>query len=111
MKDDRSSSPEAGRPERLAREIESQARRKRRGRRNRSSPWYGLALSGVIGWSVAVPTLAGALLGAWLDGLQPRGHAWTLALLVAGLALGCAQAVYWVARERRRIDEEDRDDE
>ncbi|WP_423822277.1 AtpZ/AtpI family protein [Salinisphaera sp. SPP-AMP-43] len=109
MADERRPPPETDRGERLAHEIGSRARRRRRGQRGRSSLWYGLALSGVIGWSVAVPTLAGALLGVWLDRRDPPGHGWTLALLVAGLVLGCAQAGYWVVRERQRMDAEDRD--
>lgn len=111
MTDERRSPPETDRSERLAREVETRARRRRRARRGRPSLWYGLALSGVIGWSVAVPTLAGALLGLWLDRREPPGHAWTLALLVAGLVLGCVQAGYWVMRERQRLDAEDRDDD
>jgi ATP synthase protein I len=45
-----------------------------------------LGMMGLIGWSVAVPTLLGAALGIWLDKHHPGKHSWTLALLVAGLA-------------------------
>ena len=48
--------------------------------------WFGLGMMGLIGWSVAIPTLLGAALGIWLDQHYPGKHAWTLALLVAGLA-------------------------
>jgi len=63
-------------------------------------------VTGVIGWSVAVPSLAGALLGLWLDRRYPGSHSWTLALLVAGLCIGCFQAWTWVAREDRSMHEE-----
>jgi ATP synthase protein I len=61
---------------------------------------------------VVVPTLLGAALGSWLDKHHPGGHSWTLALLVAGLAVGCLNAWHWVAKEDKamREDEEDRDD-
>jgi ATP synthase protein I len=36
--------------------------------------WFGLGMSGLIGWSVAVPTLAGALFGVWLDRYHPGSH-------------------------------------
>ena len=61
--------------------------------------WFALGMLGTIGWSVAVPTLAGALLGLWWDRHHPGPHSWTLALLVAGLVLGCANAWHWVSKE------------
>jgi ATP synthase protein I len=68
-------------------------------------------MMGLIGWSVAIPTLLGAALGLWLDQRYPDGRSWTLALLVAGLALGCFNAWHWVDKEDRamREQEEDRD--
>lgn len=79
-------------------------------RRTRTHVWSGLGLFGLIGWSVAVPTLLGALLGAWLDKHHPGGRSWTLPLLIAGLCLGCANAWHWISREQselRRGQEED----
>jgi len=81
--------------------------------RRRSSPgvWSGLGMMGLIGWSVVVPTLLGAALGIWLDQKFPGGRSWTLALLVAGLALGCLNAWVWVSKEdeamRKEQEEED----
>jgi ATP synthase protein I len=63
------------------------------------SPWSGLGMFGMIGWSVAVPTVLGAWLGIWWDKHHPGSRSWTLALLVAGLAIGCANAWYWVAQQ------------
>jgi ATP synthase protein I len=65
--------------------------------------WFGLGMMGLIGWSVTVPTLLGAALGAWLDRHHRAGHSWTLALLVAGLTLGCWNAWHWVTRESREM--------
>lgn len=64
--------------------------------------WSGLGMMGLIGWSVAIPTLLGAALGLWLDGHYPGGRSWTLALLVAGLGLGCLNAWHWVSKESMR---------
>jgi ATP synthase protein I len=66
--------------------------------------WFGLGMMGLVGWSVAVPTLLGALAGLWLDGHYPAPFSWTLALIVAGLMLGCLNAWHWVARERQAIE-------
>jgi ATP synthase protein I len=65
---------------------------------------------GVIGWSVTVPTLLGAMLGLWLDRHHPGAHSWTLALLVAGLILGCANAWHWISDQNAAIHKEHTDD-
>ena len=71
-------------------------------RRGSSGVWFGLGMMGLIGWSVAVPTLIGAAIGSWLDSHYPGKHAWTLALLVSGLVLGCFNAWRWIAKEEQR---------
>jgi ATP synthase protein I len=53
---------------------------------------------GLVGWAVAVPTLAGVALGLWLDARYPGGPSWTITGLVAGVALGCLNAWWWVQR-------------
>ena len=73
---------------------------------------FGLGLMGVIGWSVVVPTLLGAAIGLWLDRHYPGGRSWTLALLVAGLTLGCLNAWHWVTKEDAAMrDERENGDE
>jgi ATP synthase protein I len=83
--------------------------RKLRARRDATRVWSGLGMMGLIGWSVTIPTLLGAALGHWLDARRPGEHSWTLALLVAGLVIGCANAWHWVAREDKAIREAQRD--
>lgn len=91
--------------------IDRKGRRKLKARRNRGrNVWYGMGLFGLVGWSVAVPTLVGLAVGLWLDGRTETRFSWTLTLLVAGLIAGCVLAWYWVSRERESI-EKDRDDE
>ena len=94
----------------LSQEVGEKAARKLKARRNSAQGvWFGLGMMGLIGWSVVVPTLLGAALGIWLDKHYPGKHAWTLALLVAGLALGCFNAWHWVAREHQEIRDEQED--
>lgn len=91
----------------LADAVGGKAVRKLKAQRSSTSGvWFGLGMMGLIGWSVVVPTLLGAALGIWLDQHHPGTHAWTLALLVAGLALGCANAWHWVAKEDEAMREE-----
>lgn len=65
--------------------------------------WFGLGMMGLIGWSVAVPTLLGAALGVYFDTYYPSERSWTLAFLVAGLAIGCFNAWHWVSKEEKAI--------
>ena len=69
--------------------------------RPRRGVWFGLGMFGLVGWAVAVPTLLGVALGAWLDRAWPAGFSWTLALMLAGVVLGCFNAWFWVQRESR----------
>lgn len=88
----------------LSRQVGTQEARKLEARRpGAMNVWSGFGMFGLIGWSVAGPTLLGALLGMWLDKLRPGSHSWTLALLVAGLCLGSMSAWHWVAKEYRQI--------
>lgn len=93
-------------------QIGKKAARKRRARRTkRESVWLGLGVFGVVGWSVAVPTLLGLALGAWIDARWPSSISWTLTLMLAGVMLGCLNAWFWVAQERRAIEQRQEDAE
>jgi ATP synthase protein I len=97
----------------LSQTVATKAARKLKARRDPApGVWFGLGMMGLIGWSVAIPTLLGAALGLWLDNHHPGKHAWTLALLVAGLAIGCFNAWHWVAKQDAEMhdDGEDSDD-
>lgn len=96
----------------LGQEVGAKAARKLKYRR-RAAPgvWFGLGMMGLIGWSVAIPTVLGAVLGIWIDRHFPGRHDWTLALLVAGLTIGCFNAWHWVAREDKVIRREAEDDD
>jgi len=91
--------------ERIRRDAERMARARRR---PLFSPLAGLGLFGVIGWSVAIPTVGGALLGTWLDRVAPQKFTWTLALILGGLTVGVIVAWESVARENRRTEREQR---
>ncbi|MGO2236591.1 F0F1 ATP synthase subunit [Marinomonas sp. UCMA 3892] len=65
--------------------------------------WSGLGMMGLVGWSIAIPTVLGAALGIWLDSAYPSDRSWTLALLVVGLCLGCFNAWHWVQKEDKDI--------
>ena len=92
----------------LAEQIRLKAARKLRARRDGSpGVWSGVGMMGLIGWSVVLPTLLGAALGIWLDSHYPGTHPWTLALLMAGLVLGCLNAWRWVEQQDRAMHDSD----
>lgn len=99
-------------PTTLASQVGAKAKRKLKARRNTAQGvWLGLGMMGLIGWSVVIPTLFGAALGLWLDKHHPVNQSWTLALLVAGLVLGCVNAWHWVVKEDKAIHDEQEDDD
>ncbi|MFP4349087.1 MAG: AtpZ/AtpI family protein [Thermodesulfobacteriota bacterium] len=74
--------------------------RKLRSRRQRDrNVWFGLGMFGLVGWSVAIPTVIGVAVGIWIDETWPSRYSWTLMMLLVGLILGCLNAWFWVKRE------------
>lgn len=82
--------------------IKQRAARKAKARaEGRTGVWFGLGMFGLVGWAIAIPTLIGIALGLWLDRVAPVGFSWTLALLLAGVVLGAANAWLWIEKERK----------
>src|ERR1700678_558691 len=80
-----------------SRQVGAHAARKRKAQRGAAkSVWFGLGMSGLVGWSVTIPTLIGAALGIWVDKNYPSKFSWTLMLLLIGLIVGCLNAWHWV---------------
>ena len=104
--------PDAPQETDFSRKIAKKAARKLKLQRsNKQGVWFGLGMTGLIGWSVVVPTVMGAWLGIWLDQQHPGARSWTLTLMLAGLVLGCANAWHWIAQQDRQIhDDKDEPD-
>lgn len=79
--------------------IERQADRMERARReSQRNILFGLGMFGIVGWSVAIPTVACIFLGLWLDRTHPAGFSWTITLLFVGVIIGIIVAWRWVHR-------------
>lgn len=61
--------------------------------------WFGLGMFGVVGWSVAIPAVAGIAIGCWLDATYPSHISWCLTFLFLGIAIGAMIAWNWIKRE------------
>ena len=80
-------------------QIASKSDRKIKARNQSQNIWFGLGMFGMVGWSVAIPSLLGIGLGVWIDTHFESKYSWTLMLLVIGVALGCFNAWYWISKE------------
>jgi len=74
-------------------------------RRGAYSPLQGFSAFGVIGWSIAVPTVLGAIAGKWLNSAAPQAFSWVLALMLGGLVIGIVVAWEWIAKNQDKNDE------
>ena len=99
----------ADRGDPVLRDRRADARRSRErdvGRLERREPsaesfWRSLSVLGTVGWSIALPAVAGVWLGHRLDLKLGSGVRFTLMLLVAGVMLG--SVIAWrVVREHRK---------
>ncbi len=87
----------------FSRQVEAKEARKLKARQeDRPKVWFGLGMFGLVGWSVAVPTLVGIALGLWIDTTWPSRYSWTVMLLFVGVVVGCVNAWYWIKRESQR---------
>ena len=96
--------------EEFIKQVELKESRKLKSRQDTSqNVWLGFVKYGVIGWSVAIPTLAGVAAGLWLDKNYPCTHSWTLSLMALGLFTGCACAWRWMENEEIKIKKDTKD--
>jgi len=93
-------SDESDHPEKLDESVRLRRERQERWRLHGERPiGKNLAMIGVLGWIIVVPTLIGIFTGRWLDSQLGTGIFWTGSLLFVGLAAGCYLAWGRVHRE------------
>jgi ATP synthase protein I len=78
---------------------------------DKKSVWVGLGMMGIVGWTIAVPTLFGASLGMWLDKKYPVTFSWTLTLLILGLLAGCLISWHWILKEHKEMNQKNEKNE
>ena len=93
--------PELGEPKQefLSELHRRRERRERNRREDDQSFWSTVGIMGTVGWSVALPTALGVLLGRWLDARLESGSVFMVFFMLVGLGLGCYIAWRQVAEK------------
>ncbi len=95
----------------LSGQVEKKVARRLKARRTRNQGvFFGLGMFGLVGWTIAIYTILGIILGSWLDRRWPLDFSWTLTLLFIGLIAGLLNAWRWIKQESLPHDEEDEEE-
>ena len=87
--------------EKFAREIDKSAKEMMKARKEKTF-WHYASLIGVGGWLFAIPIVAGAYLGRYLDQRFKGDISWTITFIVIGLAAGIYNFWFFYLRKTRR---------
>lgn len=96
--------PHANRKEHLPEVVDEKIKRRLKAEREKDkSIFFGFGMFGMVGWSVAIPTVIFTLIGRWLDMVRVgrENISWTLTGLFIGLIVGSIIAWRWVNKEGR----------
>lgn len=83
----------------FAETISIKAARKLKAKQEKKTVLFGLGMLGMVGWSVAIPTLICLSIGLYVDKYLNSSYSWTITFLVLGIGLGCFNAWYWLNQE------------
>lgn len=85
--------------ERLRSRVIKDADRLEKAKRERSTVLAQTVYLGTLGFMIALPVVAGAYFGSWLDGKLPGySFSWTITFIFIGLVAGAVN-VYFFVRE------------
>ncbi|MEJ2138944.1 MAG: AtpZ/AtpI family protein [Gammaproteobacteria bacterium] len=84
-------------PDQLRKAVERQARRMQKAERERPTLMGQTVFIGTLGLLFVLPTIAGAYLGLWLDGLA-AGYSirWTISLIIVGVVIGAINVYLFI---------------
>jgi ATP synthase protein I len=83
-------------------DIERSARDLEKGRRERSAFWHYAYVLGVGGWLLAIPVVAGAYIGRYLDRFRAGDISWTITCIIIGLASGIYNIWHFLMKRPRQ---------
>lgn len=80
----------------LIEKISSEAQKKIESKKRGKEIISGFGVFGIVGFSIAIPTILGIYLGQYLDDKVDSDISFTLTFLFLGLVIGCSNAWRWV---------------
>lgn len=88
-------------------EVDKDVKKKIQARSQRKEVMFGLGFFGVVGWSVAVPTVLSTYLGIYLDKRFPSNFSWTLTFIFIGVIFGSLNTWFWLKDNGERKNKKD----
>ena len=76
--------------------IETKSKKKIKARKEGSEIAFGLGAFGIVGWSIAIRTIALTFLELYSDWISATELSWTITMMFAGIIIGCLNAWYWI---------------
>lgn len=84
---------------RLSEKVEKSAEELRKARDEKSRFWHYAQMLGVGGWLFAIPVVAGAYIGRYMDRKVGGEISWTITLIIVGIAVGVYNIWYFLLRK------------
>jgi ATP synthase protein I len=91
--------PNKNRSDQFRKTVKSKITRHHKGKSNRNRLLFGMGMFGLVGWTIAIYTIGGVILGTWMDSRWESGYSWTLTMIILGLFGGITNAWIWIKRE------------
>ncbi len=79
--------------------VKKKIARHHKGKKKRNQLLFSMGMFGLVGWTVAIYTIIGVLVGTWLDKHIVSDVSWTLTMIILGLIAGIVSAWIWISRE------------
>jgi len=85
---------------RFSKNVEKSAKEVKEAEKQKGRLWHYASVIGVGGWLFAIPIVAGAYLGRYLDTKLEASISWTITFIILGIALGAYNVWYFYFREK-----------
>ncbi len=79
--------------------VKKKISRHNKGKKNRNQLLFGMGMFGLVGWTIAIYTIGGVIIGTWMDKRWISGYSWTLTMIILGLFAGIFNAWIWIKKE------------
>lgn len=83
---------------RLSEKVDKSAEELMKARGEKSRFWHYAQILGVGGWLFAIPVVAGAYVGRYMDRKVGGEISWTITLIIVGIAVGAYNIWYFLLR-------------